>query len=68
MKSKTIFYLCLLLILVGSLIVGSNAFMGILIVGIFSYLAGGYQLKYRLEENDNEYDKLLGGNNEKKKS
>lgn len=66
MKSKTIFYLCLLFILVGSLIVGSNAFMGIILVGIFSYLAGGYQLKYRLEENDKEYDKLLGGKDEKK--
>jgi len=42
--------------------------MGIILVGIFSYLAGGYQLKYRLEENDNEYDKLLGGKDEKRKS
>ncbi len=59
MKSKTIFYICLVLILVGSLIVSYNQVVGIFLVGMFSYLAGGYQLKCRMEEDEDEYDKLL---------
>ena len=52
MKSRTIWYICLALILIGSLLVSSNPFMGIILVGIFSYLAGGYQIRIRLEEAD----------------
>ena len=51
MKSKTIFYLCLLMILLGGLVMDIlNRFIGIVILGVFSYIAGAYQIKSRLEE------------------
>lgn len=60
MKSKTIWYICLALILYGGFLMDTfNQYIGIIIVGLAAYLAGAYHIKFRLEKEDNEFKKLL---------
>ncbi len=62
MKSKTTWYILLGLILFGSTIISFNHYIGLGIFGISSYAAGAYHIKFRLERDTNEYDKLIGKN------
>ncbi len=51
MKSKTMWYICLVMILFGGALMDLvNQIVGTVVFGMFAYLAGGYQLKSRLEE------------------
>lgn len=51
MKSKTIWILCLVMMLLGYLLIDVlNKLVGIIIIGLFGYIAGGYQIKTRLEK------------------
>jgi len=60
MKSKTIWFICLALILYGGFLMDTfNQIMGTIILGLSSYLAGAYHIKWKLEKENNEYDKLL---------
>ncbi len=40
-------------------------YIGMALFGISCYAAGAYHIKYRLEREQNEYDKLIGGKDEK---
>ena len=63
MKSKTIWYVCLALILFGGFLVDNlNQILGIAILGLSAYTAGAYHMKFRLEgadEKTNRKTKLL---------
>lgn len=60
MKSKTIWYICLALILFGTFTMSTfNHFIGLIIYGLSAYTAGAYHIKWKLEESDNEFKKLL---------
>jgi len=58
-KSKTIWFICLALILLGAFLINTNAFIGIIILGVSSYTAGAYHIKFRLEREEDEYKNFL---------
>ncbi|GAI92046.1 unnamed protein product [marine sediment metagenome] len=60
MKSKTQWYISLLLILFGTLVMSTfNHLIGLVIFGLAAYSAGAYHIKFRIEEDDNEFKKLF---------
>ena len=59
MKTKTIWYTLLIIILFSSMIMIYYNLIGLLLFGVSCYTAGAYQVKWQLEKNDKEYDKLL---------
>jgi len=60
MKSKTIWFICLVLILYGGFLMDTfNQIMGTIILGLSAYTAGAYHIKWKLEKENNEFDKLL---------
>ena len=62
MKSKTIWYTLLLIMIFGCMVMEFfSQFIGIIIFGLAAYAAGAYHIKFRLERDDNEYDKIIGG-------
>ena len=58
-KTKTIWYILLGLMLFSSIVMTSFHYIGMLLFGISCYVAGAYHIKWRLEKDTNEYDKLL---------
>ena len=64
-KTKTIWYILLGVMIFSSMMMTYYRFVGLLLFGVSAYAAGAYHIKWRLEKDTNEYDKLL--NNEKNK-
>ena len=55
MKTKTLWYICLVLILFGGFLMDTfNRIVGIAILGLASYIAGAYHIKWKLEGGLNE--------------
>ena len=66
MKTKTAWYLLLGMIIYSAAVMnGLYLYIGMLLFGISCYAAGAFHIKWRLEKDTNEYDKLIGGKNEK---
>ncbi len=42
-------------------------YIGMVLFGISCYTAGSYHIKWRIEKDTNEFDKLLGDKNERNK-
>lgn len=62
MKYKTKFYLSLVFILIGGFMIEWNtSMMGIIVIGLFSYLAGVFSTKANIEEEmeSHEIKKIL---------
>ena len=60
MKSKTIWFICLALILYGGYLADTfNQTIGTVILGLSAYTAGAYHIKIKLEKGDNESKKLF---------
>ncbi len=59
MKSKTTWFILLGLILFSSMMMVTYRYIGMVLFGICCYAAGSYHIKWRLEKDTNEYDKLL---------
>ena len=59
MKSKTTWFILLGLILFGSMVMSFNLYIGLVLFGICCYTAGSYHIKWRLEKDTKEYDKLI---------
>lgn len=56
MKSKTLWYILLGCMLVSSALINLfGVFLGIILFGLFSYMAGAYHIKFRLEDDINEW-------------
>ncbi len=65
MKSKTTWYILLLIVLFSSMVMNTYHYIGLALFGISCYTAGSYHIKWRIEKDTNEYDKLIGDKNEK---
>ncbi len=53
MKSKTTWYISLGLIMFSIIVMDTYNYIGLVLLGISSYAAGAYQMKYRLERDLN---------------
>ena len=60
MKSKTIWYILLGLMLFGSVVMVSYHYIGMILFGLSAYTAGAYHIKWRLEKDNNEFKELIG--------